>query len=323
MTGERTQPFGQASVSLGLYAHDLAIEELLDDLLRQARVADIAGFDGVTVSEHHGGFAGYLPQPMQTVNWMLTEMQTAWSAACPVLLTLRSTGLLIEEIAWLAVRFPGRVGVGFAPGYAAVDFDVAGSTREDRNARFARELPIAVAGLTGRAPGPLAIDPAVAATVDEPVPIVSSAAGPIGARRAGRSGAGIILGAFNSAEKARSLFGVYHEAGGRGPRLLIRRVWVGEVSPGRLDLAAAYQQAGADISWMPSGSSSELISGQPDRVADTLAAVARDTGATCLSVRLSLPGSTADETREQIMRFGAEVLPGLRGQLAGDDGILV
>ena len=33
-----------------------------------------AGFDGVTMSEHHGGFHGYLPNPLQAAGWCLEAM---------------------------------------------------------------------------------------------------------------------------------------------------------------------------------------------------------------------------------------------------------
>jgi len=61
------EPFAPGSVSLRLYPHnDLPAGEVVEELRRQARAAESAGFDGVMVSEHHGGFAGYLPNPIQT-----------------------------------------------------------------------------------------------------------------------------------------------------------------------------------------------------------------------------------------------------------------
>ncbi len=61
-------------------------------------------------SEHHGGFAGYLPNPLQMTSFILEAHPTGWAAACPLLLPLRPIAQLAEEVAWLAARHPGRVG---------------------------------------------------------------------------------------------------------------------------------------------------------------------------------------------------------------------
>ena len=76
----------------------------------QARLAARAGFAGVMTSEHHGGLRRLLPNPLQLAGWLLEAMPTGWAAACPLLLPLRPVGLVAEEVAWLAARFPGRVG---------------------------------------------------------------------------------------------------------------------------------------------------------------------------------------------------------------------
>ena len=70
-------------------------------------------------SEHHGGFAGYSPNPLQVTGWLLEAMRTGWCAPCPMLLPLRPVALVAEEVAWLAARFPGRVAVGRRAGRAA------------------------------------------------------------------------------------------------------------------------------------------------------------------------------------------------------------
>src|SRR5439155_22954328 len=98
-------PFAPGSVSLRIYPHnDLAAGEIVDELCGQARLAAERGFDGVMTAEHHGGFAGYLPNPTQTAGWMLDAMPTGWAAPCPLLLPLRPPAMVAEEIAWLAAR---------------------------------------------------------------------------------------------------------------------------------------------------------------------------------------------------------------------------
>src|SRR5215467_10899633 len=115
-------PFAPGSVSLRLYPHlDLPAHAIVEELRAQAALAAGHGFDGVMTSEHHGGFAGYLPNPLQAAGWLLESMPSGWAAPCPLLLPLRPPALVAEEVAWLAARFPERVGVGVAAG--ALDAD--------------------------------------------------------------------------------------------------------------------------------------------------------------------------------------------------------
>ena len=80
-----TEPFAPGSVSLRLYPHnELRAPEVVEELRAQARAAEAAGFDGVMVSEHHGGFAGYLPNPIQTAGFLLDATERVWVAPCPV-----------------------------------------------------------------------------------------------------------------------------------------------------------------------------------------------------------------------------------------------
>ena len=74
-------------------------------------------------SEHHGGFPGYLPNPLQMAAFILDESPLGWAAACPLLLPLRPTAMVAEEVAWLAARHPGRVGLGVAAGALPLDFE--------------------------------------------------------------------------------------------------------------------------------------------------------------------------------------------------------
>lgn len=309
----QTMPFGPGSVMLAVYPHPLRASELLDDLLEQARLAESVGFDGVTLAEHHG-LAGYMPNPLQVSGWVLDETETIWAGACPLLLPLRTATLAAEEVAWLAVRYPGRVAAGFGPGYAEIDYEIAGQPRDDRVKRFAAALPEMVKILQGRAEGVLSNDAAVAATLEHPIPVVSTVAGPVGARRAGRAGAGLILGPFNSIEKSKMLIDAFREVGGTGPAILIRRPWVGGDARSKMrDLAAYYQGIGADESWMSEDMSSQLVfSSDGKEIAERLADTLRETGATSLRVMFNLPDTTASDIREQIERFGTEVIPTLR-----------
>src|SRR3954466_12385206 len=131
-------PFASGSVSFRSYPHQLGdAVATIDELREQAALAAEVGFDGVMTSEHHAGFAGYLPNPLQLAGFLLDAMETAWAAPCPLLLPLRPAALVAEEIAWLAARFPGRVGLGLAAGALPADFEVMGLTMDELARRFA------------------------------------------------------------------------------------------------------------------------------------------------------------------------------------------
>ncbi len=133
---ENKLPFGFGSVSLVLYIHDLSPTKALDELFDQAQHAFKAGFSGVTLAEHHNGFRNYLPTPLQVVGWLLEEFRQGWAAAYPLLIPLRPVELWIEELAWLAARFPQRVGLATAPGYVKDDFTAAGAEFAGRFDRY-------------------------------------------------------------------------------------------------------------------------------------------------------------------------------------------
>ena len=141
VTGD-SEPFAAGSISLRLYPHnELPAPAVIQELCAQARLGLSHGFDGIMTSEHHGGFPGYLPNPLQMVTFVLEENPAGWAAACPLLLPLRPTALVAEEVAWLAARHPARVGVGVAAGALPLDFKVMGVPIASAVARFKAELP--------------------------------------------------------------------------------------------------------------------------------------------------------------------------------------
>jgi alkanesulfonate monooxygenase SsuD/methylene tetrahydromethanopterin reductase-like flavin-dependent oxidoreductase (luciferase family) len=305
-------------VSVRLYPHgDLGPVDVVAELQAQAALAAEHGFDGVMTSEHHGGFAGYLPNPLQAAGWCLEAMPRGWAAPCPLLLPLRPAALVAEEAAWLAARFPGRVGVGVAAGALPADFEVMGLTMDDLAARFSAALEALAAMLRGRADGALAGDPALAACVTAPVPLVSAAMGFTAVRRAARLGIGILFDSLSAPERCRLLTDAYHEAGGDGPCVLIRRAWLGEPPRARvdeqLDRYRSYTPKAAQAHW---GDSSQLVdAADPAAVVEELAAVARAGGADALNLRVHVPGVAPAAAREQIAGLGDTVVPQLRAAL--------
>ena len=288
--------------------------QVVGEMLHDARTADDAGFDGVLVSEHHAGLPGYVPNPLQFVGWALAEAPRVWGAPCPLLLPLRPTGIVAEEAAWLAIRFPSRVGLGVAVGAAPADFEIAGVPFEERSPRYRVALDELVRALRGDASNALSDDAAIRHCLAHPVPVVSATTTKFGVRLAAAVGAGIMLDGLSPLSWSIELADTYRAAGGRGPVVLSRRAWLGEAPTGAAsDDVQRYQ------SFTPAGTHARITSDDSmiahpdaDELAARLASARAATHADCLSLRINLPGIGPQAVREQIVRLGAEVAPRIR-----------
>jgi alkanesulfonate monooxygenase SsuD/methylene tetrahydromethanopterin reductase-like flavin-dependent oxidoreductase (luciferase family) len=310
--------FADGSISLRLYPHnELPVTAIVDQLCEQASLGVESGFDGVMTSEHHGGFAGYLPNPLQVTGFQLAAMSSGWAAACPVLLPLRPVTLLAEEVAWLDARFPGRVGIGVAPGALALDFEAMGVDQSDAMPLFRAGLPKLVDMLAGRDLGVVEGDRALSACVDSPIPVISTAMSPPAVRRAAAAGAGVLYDGGTVLTRQRELSDAYVEAGGTGPRILIRRVWLGappsEAFTAQFDVYRSYTSDAALEHWRNDG---WICTHDPEALARELADSLDQSAATCLNLRLHAPGIAAETIRDQIALLGRDVLPLLREMLS-------
>ena len=305
-------PFAPGSISLRLYPHnELEADRVLSELLAQARLGLSGGFDGIMVSEHHGGFAGYLPNPLQVSAFILEDNDTGWSAACPMLLPLRPTAQVAEEVAWLAVRHPGRVGLGVAAGALPLDFEVMGVPLEEAVPRFKTELPRIVDMLRGRDLRGLDGDRALARCSDQPIPVLSAAASPAAARRAARVGAGILTEGMSTVEKLGSLCRAYDDEGGRGTKMLIRRVWMGRLKTDLVDQQRSVYESYSSAS-RAFADDQTVSTDDPAEMAERLDATRRAVGADAINLRVHLPGIESAEIREQIAILSSDVLPRVR-----------
>lgn len=310
-------PFATGSVSFRSYPHELDDPTaILDELRAQAELAAVHGFDGVMTSEHHAGFAGYLPNPLQLAGFLLDAMPHGWAAPCPLLLPLRAPALVAEETAWLAARYPGRVGLGLAAGALPLDFEVAGSSMDRLTERFSAGLAEVAALLGGRADGPLTADAAIARCRAQPIPVLSAAASAAAARRAARHGCGLLFDSLVTQARARVLVDAYRAAGGGGSCLLIRRAWLGDAPRAeverQVDVYRGYAPSAAPTHW---GADELVQSTDAFAVAERLVAAARAAGADALNLRVHVPGVAPGTAREQIVRLGCEVVPLVRAEL--------
>jgi alkanesulfonate monooxygenase SsuD/methylene tetrahydromethanopterin reductase-like flavin-dependent oxidoreductase (luciferase family) len=300
-------------VSLRLYPHnDRAASDVVDELRAQAALAAEHGFDGVMVSEHHGGFAGYLPNPIQTAGFLLDAMAPpAWAAPCPLLLPLRPAALVVEEIAWLAARFPGRVGVGLAAGGLRDDFVRLGVPHDDLTRRFADGLRVVAGALGGRDGGTIDGDPAVVRCREHPVPVLSAAMGFTAARRAAANDVGLLFDSLSTPDRIRELTDAYRAAGGTRSSVLVRRAWVGpppsELFDAQVDVYRSYSPAEAQARW----TGDQVLAD-----AGAIAEAAERAGCDAVNLRIHVPGVSPAAARDQIAALGETVVTALRSSLA-------
>ena len=323
MSTPSTLPFAPGSVSLRLYPHQLdEPTAVLDELQYQADLATRSGFDGVMLSERHGGAWGQIPNPLQAAGWLLGAMPGGWVAPCPLLLPLRRTRIAAEEIAWLDARFPGRVGVGFGSGGNEPDFRIVGVPFDERNERFDRSLRDVVAMLRGTddlgaAPGAAPGDRAIERARRVGIPLVSAAMSNKAVRRAAELGIGIIGSSLLGEDQTRRLVDRYRASGGTGPHIVIVRVWLGSPPWELVDrqLGEYRHASGSALSGSALSGATEDGLIHSDDAADIAARVTqrlRATAADALNVRVHVAGLEPSAAREQIEAFAAEVLPRLR-----------
>jgi alkanesulfonate monooxygenase SsuD/methylene tetrahydromethanopterin reductase-like flavin-dependent oxidoreductase (luciferase family) len=302
-------PFGPGSVSVGLHALDGADGGAQAAMLvEQALAAEAAGFDGVTLSEHHGGFPGYMGQPLLACTWILAATERIWSGPAPYLLNLRNPVLVAEELAWTSARFPGRVVAVLAAGYAKSDFDLLGVDFADRGERLAQGLTRLQATLAGETAA--AADPAIVAWAEQPAPLLSAANSPTAVKRAAARGLGIFFPGGEPRDRLHRLIETYREAGGKGPVVKIRTLWMGEPPAGALEERdRIYRQAAAASGVRHANGFAEPFAyGSDERIHDEIARDFEVLDIDGINVRFYLKGVDHPTVVDQIERFGGAVL---------------
>lgn len=280
-------------MSLRLYPHDLDAPDQIDVLRGQAARAAALGYDGVMVSEHHGDFPGYVPNPVQLAGILLDAMPRGWAAPCPMLLPLKPHALVVEDLAWLAAAYPGRVGVGFAAGALPVDFELAEVPFDEIVDRFKAALPLAVAALRGDAPEPLGRDRAVRRLGADPLPVVVAAQSPGACRRAARLGCGVLYDSLQAPAVSVRLGAAHREGGAEQGRILIRRVWIGDPPTAEMAAQMDHYRSYANEAAVKNWSDDSLVHGAtPRAAADALLAVLHESDCDTVNIRVHVKGLT-------------------------------
>lgn len=313
------EPFAPRSIALGLSPVGESGRAVVTRLADEARAAEEAGFDGVTLSEHHAGFAHYLPSPLVVAAQLLPLLGRAWAAACPAILPLRRPIIVAEDLAWVNAVHPGRVGAGFVAGYQKQDFDVVGVDFETRDQAFWAGLEDIVTALgTGPDVSPIKADPAIADLAGRGIPLLAGVGGRGGVRRAARVAVGLLLTSLRTPDEAGQLVRAYTEAGGSKPAVLIRRVHVGADAVGFGASTAAWLSRSDAPSWL-NAADTALINGTPDEVASGLVSAVRASGCGALNLRLDAYTGDPSAVAGQIAALGADVLPRVRAELGWTD----
>jgi alkanesulfonate monooxygenase SsuD/methylene tetrahydromethanopterin reductase-like flavin-dependent oxidoreductase (luciferase family) len=219
--------------------------------------------------------------------------------------------MVAEEVAWLAARHPGRVGLGVGSGALALDFEAMGLDVSEAGARFKQALPRVAEMLRGEGLGDLGGDRALQRCRDHPVPVLSAAVSVTASRRAAACGAGLILEGMSGADRVREFCTAFDEAGGEMPKVLIRRVWLGGAQSELVERQRHFYQ-GVRGEERPLPADQTVISPDGKEMAATLADLLGATGADALNLRVHLPGMSPAAVREQIAGLTGDVLPALR-----------
>ncbi len=104
----------------------------------------------------------------------------------------------------------------------------------------------------------------------------------------------------------------YAEAGGTGPRVLIRRVWLGRVPSGLVERQRAVYESYAPNDAF--GDDQTIASDEPVELAERIMDVVDEVEADALNLRVQLPGMSPEEVREQIVRIGETVVGPLKAR---------
>ena len=297
------RPFADGSVSIGLYLTPGEPLDAMRVLERHARLALSAGFDGVTLPEHHGTQPGYVTNPVLVATHLLAHVDRGWVAAAPTLASLRPAPLLAEDLAWASLLSGGRFGAAFGAGYDAQDFAATEAPFEDRMRRF-RQVTAQVAHRL-RHDADDDGDEGIRFARRMSIPLLIATKGQRNVEHAARIGAGLFLPPL-PVDDSRALVDRYTAAGGAGPVTITRWVWLGtHPDEGERALNQGASGAQRDQLWLDSSSVIRVESGTDQaELAGRLSDIVDASGGTNLNVRVRLPGIDAAETAEQIERVG-------------------
>lgn len=117
--------------------------------LEMAEWADEVGVAGITLSEHHGDPAGYLPSPTTLAAAVLARTSRVPVSIAAALAPLHDPVRLAEQLAVVDCLAPGRLSVVLGLGYRKAEFDMAGVDRSARGSLLEETVAVLRQAFTG------------------------------------------------------------------------------------------------------------------------------------------------------------------------------
>jgi alkanesulfonate monooxygenase SsuD/methylene tetrahydromethanopterin reductase-like flavin-dependent oxidoreductase (luciferase family) len=304
--------------------------------------AEVLGFDGLFLSEHHFG-GGYSPSPNLLLPLIAQRTKTLRLGVMGMVVPYHNAWRLVEEIGMLDVLTGGRLEVGTSAGIPA-EFARIGMSTEEARARYDEALQIIDAGIKQRVISHKGKFwnfenlPLVPRPVQQPQPPMWTTVISIeSAKKAARRGSKITTG-FVPTDKAREIFDAYNEEAAKtgnptGPQQLgLRRQVIIDVdASASAERSSQFEKgfrnmlenndkrviAGGRKALDQPGThgytlgDDEFISGTPKQVAEQAIAQCKKSGAGHFQVIFA--GTHAlDELSRSWELFGHEVVPALK-----------
>jgi len=113
------------------------------------RWADDVGVSSVSVSEHHGDPAGYIPAPIPLAAAILASTGRLHVSISAALAPLHDPVRLAEQLAVVDNLAPGRLSVIIGAGYRQVEFDMGGVEKRQRGRLMEECVAVLRAAWTG------------------------------------------------------------------------------------------------------------------------------------------------------------------------------
>jgi alkanesulfonate monooxygenase SsuD/methylene tetrahydromethanopterin reductase-like flavin-dependent oxidoreductase (luciferase family) len=113
------------------------------------RWGDDIGVNSISVSEHHGDPAGYIPAPIPLAAAILASTARVHVSISAVLAPLHDPVRLAEQLAVVDNLAPGRLSVILGAGYRQAEFDMAGVEKRQRGRLMEDAVTVLRAAWTG------------------------------------------------------------------------------------------------------------------------------------------------------------------------------
>lgn len=127
---------------LGHSATKAPAERVFAQMLEQAQLADELGFHTVWLAEHHFSSYGYSPSPLMTAVKVAAVTRRVRVGTAVVVLPLHHPLHVAEQVALADQLTGGRLEVGFGSGYQEYEFSRWGVPLSEKGERFAEAISI-------------------------------------------------------------------------------------------------------------------------------------------------------------------------------------